>query len=157
MNARISGCGGRAPPRRNRGPAKDLVVLPQPLDLALQALDLGRLFARDTGAGPVVDLGLGQPAPHGLPRDTFLASDRGRRRGQGGVLLLVLPHEPHAPRAQLGIDLLRHAVHPLGLKQQRHQTRADSHANRDTEHEPVTVPPEVLKLSTDRDLTAEGR
>ena len=28
------------------------------------------------GLGPVVDLGLGQPAPHGLPRDTFLASDR---------------------------------------------------------------------------------
>src|SRR5699024_11207581 len=51
---------------------------------------------------------------------------RGRRRGQSGVLLLVLAHEPHAPRAQLGIDLLRHAVHPLGLKQQRHQTRPDS-------------------------------
>ena len=43
-----------------------------------------------------------------------------------GLLLEVLPDEPHAPRAQLGIDLLRHAVHPLGLKQQRHQTRADS-------------------------------
>src|SRR5699024_11693598 len=38
----------------------------------------------------------------------------------------MLAHEPHAPRAQLGIDLLRHAVHPLGLKQQRHQTRAGS-------------------------------
>ncbi|MDA3147079.1 hypothetical protein JSO19_06775 [Leucobacter sp. UCMA 4100] len=36
-------------------------------------------------------------------------------------------------------------------------TLAEAHANRDTEHEPVTVRPEVLKLSTDRDLTAEGR
>src|SRR5699024_5314659 len=42
------------------------------------------------------------------------------------VLLGVLAHEPHAPRAQLGIDLLRHAVYPLGLKQQRHQTRDGS-------------------------------
>src|SRR5699024_9279707 len=98
----------------------------QPLDLGLQAFDLGRLLGRDAGAGPVVDLGLGQPAPHGLARDALLASDRGGRRGQGGVLLGVLAQEPHAPRAQLGIDLPRLPVHPLGLKQQRHQTRADS-------------------------------
>src|SRR5699024_10050724 len=73
-----------------------------------------------------VDLGLGQPAPHGLARDALLTGDRGHRRSHGGVLLGVLAHEPHAPRAQLGIDLLRHAVYPLGLKQQRHQTRDGS-------------------------------
>ncbi|WP_442878579.1 transposase [Brachybacterium sp. J153] len=44
----------------------------------------------------------------------------------------MLPDEPHAPRAQLGIDLLRHAAHPLGLKQQRHQTRASSRSPRRT-------------------------
>src|SRR5699024_7614973 len=70
--------------------------------------------------------GLGQPAPHGLARDALLTGDRGHRRSHGGVLLGVLAHEPHAPRAQLGIDLLRHAVYPLGLKQQRHQTRDSS-------------------------------
>ena len=76
--------------------------------------------------GPVVDLGLREPAPHGLARDAFLASHCGDGGGQGGVLLEVLPDEPHAPRAQLGIDLLRHAVHRSGLKQQRHQTWAGS-------------------------------
>src|SRR5699024_6931599 len=52
--------------------------------------------------------------------------DRGHRRSHGGVLLGVLAHEPHAPRAPLGIDLLRPAVYPLGLKQQRQQTRDGS-------------------------------
>src|SRR5699024_3456636 len=101
-------------------------VLPQPPDLGLQALDLGRLLAGHARTGSVVDLGLGQPAPHGLARDALLTGDRGHRRSHGGVLLGVLAHEPHAPRAQLGIDLLRHAVYPLGLKQQRHQTRDGS-------------------------------
>lgn len=31
-------------------------------------------------------------------RETPLTGDRGYRRGQGGVLLLLVPHEPHAPR-----------------------------------------------------------
>ena len=39
---------------------------------------------------------------------------------------MVLVDEAHAPRAQLGIDLLRHAVDPLRLTQERHQTWADS-------------------------------
>src|SRR5699024_315553 len=114
------------PREETRGPTQDLVVLPQPPDLGLQALDLGRLLAGHARTGSVVDLGLGQPAPHGLARDALLTGDRGHRRSHGGVLLGVLAHEPHAPRAQLGIDLLRHAVYPLGLKQQRHQTRDGS-------------------------------
>src|SRR5699024_4101310 len=118
--------GVELPREENRGPTQDLVVLPQPPDLGLQALDLGRLLAGHARTGSVVDLGLGQPAPHGLARDALLTGDRGHRRSHGGVLLGVLAHEPHAPRAQLGIDLLRHAVYPLGLKQQRHQTRDGS-------------------------------
>src|SRR5699024_7677560 len=118
--------GVELPREENRGPTQDLVVLPQPPDLGLQALDLGRLLAGHARTGSVVDLGLGQPAPHGLARDALLTGDRGHRRSHGGVLLGVLAHEPHAPRAQLGIDLLRHAVYPLGLEQQRHQARDGS-------------------------------
>lgn len=102
------------------------VVLPQPLVLGLQPFDLDRLLAGDAGTGPIIDLGLGQPAPNGLPRNALPPGDRGNCGSEGGVLLGVLPNEPHAPRAQLGIDLLGHAVHPSGLKQQRHQARADS-------------------------------
>src|SRR5699024_2990957 len=118
--------GVELPRQENRGPTQDLVVLPQPPELGLQALDLGRLLAGHARTGSVVDLGLGQPAPHGLARDALLTGDCGHHGTHGGVLLGVLAHEPHAPRAQLGIGLLRHAVYPLGLKQQRHQTRDGS-------------------------------
>src|SRR5699024_11388630 len=87
------------------------------LSFARRSLSSGRAIA-----APDAALGLGQPAPHGLARDARLTGNRGHRRSHGGVLLGVITHEPHAPRAQLGIDLLRHAIHPLGLKQQRHQT-----------------------------------
>ena len=63
------------------------------------------------------------PPRYNTMRDS---TDRGRRRGQGGELLGVLAHEPHAPRAQTGIERFRHAVRPLGVKQQRYQTRVDS-------------------------------
>src|SRR5699024_8049028 len=135
--------GVELPREENRGPTQDLVVLPQPPDLGLQALDLGRLLAGHARTGSVVDLGLGQPAPHGLARDALLTGDRGHRRSHGGVLLGVLAHEPHAPRAQLGIDLLRHAVYPLGLKQQRHQTRdgSDPPRHRERPRPPRRHPP----------------
>ena len=126
MNAQISGFGVELAREEHRGPAQDLIVLAKPLVLGLQLFDRDRLFAGDAGAGPIIDRGLREPAPNGLRRDAFLPGERGDYGGQGGVLLEVLPDEPHAPRAQLGIDLLRHAVHPSGLKQQRHQTRADS-------------------------------
>jgi len=92
--------GVELPREENRGTAQDLIVLAEPLVLRLQPLDLGRLLGRDAGSAPVVDLGPGQPAPHGLPRDTSLAGHRSGGRGQGGVRLLALAHEPHAPRAR---------------------------------------------------------
>lgn len=70
-----------------------------------------------------------------------MARDRSDCSGQGGVFLLVLSNA-HAPRAQRGINLLWHAVNPCGLKQQRHQTWADSLYN------PRGDPEETSRLAT---------
>src|SRR5690625_2631695 len=52
MSTRISGCGGELPREEFEARRKDLVVIPQSLGLALERLDLGRFFARDTGTEP---------------------------------------------------------------------------------------------------------
>lgn len=60
-------------------------------------------IADDAETGPIIDLGLGQPAPNGLARNALPPGERGDCGGQGGVLLLgMVPDEPHAPRSQPG-------------------------------------------------------
>ena len=59
-----------------------------------QSLDLGGLLAGDAGAGSIVDLGLCEPAPHGLARDAFLASRTHLARSWGSIFfgtLSILP------------------------------------------------------------------
>lgn len=77
-------------------------------------------------ADPIVDLSLGKPiisptlSPH-LP-----GGERGQSRGLDGIPLMSIAHQTRAQRSQVGIDLLRRALHPSDLEQQRHQTRNQS-------------------------------
>jgi hypothetical protein len=49
--------------------------------------------------------------------DTDLLRDRGRRRGQRGVLTEVISDQTHSAGPDLGIDLLRHVAHPSNSKE----------------------------------------
>jgi hypothetical protein len=104
----ISGCGGRAPRRRNRGRYKDVVVLAQPTVSRPQSRDLRRLLRGGPRPGAVVDPGLSHPAAHRLPGHAQLAGHRYRRGRGRGVLGPVLTHQPHRTLPQRRIDLLRH-------------------------------------------------
>ena len=91
-------------------------VFTEALVLRLEPFDLGVLDRRDAVAGAVVDVGLQHPPAHGFVADTDLAG-YGRLRGrQRGILRPVLPHQPHRPVTERGIDLLRHDLHPSNSK-----------------------------------------
>jgi hypothetical protein len=86
MNATINGCGGRVPPRRNRGPTQDLVVLLQPEDLGLQLPGLGQLLTGGARPLTAVGRGLAHPAAHGLVPEPLAAGHGMTRSGQRRVV-----------------------------------------------------------------------
>lgn len=75
MKERISGCGGRAPLRRKSRSDAGYRCPRAGAWSRLETLDFDGLEASAAGTGPVVDVGLGQPAAHGLLRDPYFIVD----------------------------------------------------------------------------------
>jgi hypothetical protein len=112
MKPTISGFGGRAPRRRNRGLTKDLVVLLQPADLRLEIPDLSQLLTGRPRPMAIIDLGLNHPASHRLLTQPLTARHHRGRSRQRRVLRQMLKDQPDATLLDLRINLLRHEQHP---------------------------------------------
>lgn len=63
---------------------QNLVALAESLVLRLEVFALSGLLGRHGEPGPVINVGLSQPAPHGAPGVTRHARYRNGDRGEGG-------------------------------------------------------------------------
>jgi hypothetical protein len=91
-------------------------VLTQPTDLRPQPADLLVLLDRDPGRLAAVNLGLGDPAPQRLLPTPTCLDTVSTVAVFGRVLGTVLQHQPDGSGPELGIQLLRHDMHPFQLR-----------------------------------------
>ena len=120
MNATISCVGGRAPPRRNWPPLRDLVGALKFSVLLLKVSNPARLRGRHPRRVPVIDIGLVHPGTHRFGAVTELAGNPLHRPVLGAQLGTQRPHHPHRG------GLLLRAVPTCGRLARRLFLRHDS-------------------------------